>query len=463
MMYAILDIETTGGKYNEEGITEIAIYKFDGHKVVDQFISLINPERPIQPFVVNLTGINNKMLRNAPKFYEVAKRIVEITTDCIIVAHNASFDYRILKTEFNRLGFDFERQSLCTVELSQKLIPDQKSYSLGKLVRSLGIAISDRHRATGDAQATVKLFKLLLSKDLEKNILKETVKLETKRKVDDKLLKLIENVPAVTGVYYMHREDGTIIYIGKSKNIKKRVTQHFTNDNRKSKNIQDEVSNVTYEITGSELLALLKENEEIKLNRPKYNRALKRNKFDQGLYQFTDKKGYRNLIVKKVDQNKKSITTFTNRQQAKSFMHRWTEEFKLCLKLMDLDSSKGNCFNYSIEKCDGACLLEESAEDYNIRVQELITVNSFEDKSMMIIDRGREIDEQSVILVEEGKFIGIGYFNLNHQINNIDILRSIITPMNHNRDAQHIIQSYVRQHKRLKVVLLDKNKINSEE
>ena len=104
-MYAILDIETTGGKYNEEGITEIAIYKFDGNEVVDQFISLINPERDIQPFVVKLTGINNKMLRNAPKFYEVAKRIIEITEDCILVAHNAEFDYRILSLEFERLGF----------------------------------------------------------------------------------------------------------------------------------------------------------------------------------------------------------------------------------------------------------------------------------------------------------------------------------------------------------------------
>ena len=172
-MYAILDIETTGGKYNEEGITEIAIYKFDGHKVVDQFISLINPEIPIQPFVVGLTGINNEMLRNAPKFYEVAKRIVDITADCIVVAHNAQFDHRILRTEFRRLGFDFERKTLCTVELAKKLIPGQQSYSLGKLVRALGIPLSDRHRANGDAQATVKLFKMLLMKDIEKNILKE--------------------------------------------------------------------------------------------------------------------------------------------------------------------------------------------------------------------------------------------------------------------------------------------------
>ncbi|HIC32661.1 MAG TPA: 3'-5' exonuclease, partial [Flavobacteriaceae bacterium] len=148
-MYSIVDIETTGGKYNEEGITEIAIYKFDGHKVVDQFISLVNPERDIQPFVVNLTGINSNMLKNAPKFYEVAKRIVEITEDTILVAHNAKFDYRILRTEFKRLGFDFERETLCTVELSKTLIPDQKSYSLGKLVRALGIPVSDRHRAAG--------------------------------------------------------------------------------------------------------------------------------------------------------------------------------------------------------------------------------------------------------------------------------------------------------------------------
>ena len=179
-MYAIVDIETTGGKYNEEGITEIAIYKYDGHQIVDQFISLVNPERDIQPFVVNLTGINNNMLRNAPKFYEVAKRIVEITEDCILVAHNAQFDYRILVTEFKRLGFEFLRQTLCTVELSKSLIPNQPSYSLGKLVRSLGIPVTDRHRASGDAIATVKLFKMLIDKDSDKKIIQESIRMSPK-------------------------------------------------------------------------------------------------------------------------------------------------------------------------------------------------------------------------------------------------------------------------------------------
>ena len=129
-MYSVLDIETTGGKYDEEGITEIAIYRFDGDNIVDQFSSLINPDIEIQPFVVKLTGINKKMLRKAPKFFEVAKRIVEITDNSILVAHNAEFDYRILQTEFRRLSFSFERKTLCTVNLSRILIPEQPSFSL---------------------------------------------------------------------------------------------------------------------------------------------------------------------------------------------------------------------------------------------------------------------------------------------------------------------------------------------
>lgn len=200
-MYAILDIETTGGKYDEEGITEIAIYKYDGKKVVDQFISLVNPEKEIQPFVVNLTGINNAMLRTAPKFYEVAKRIVEITEDCTIVAHNAQFDYRILSTEYRRLGFQFQRKTLCTVELSQKLLPGKESYSLGKLVRSLGIPVSDRHRANGDAQATLRLFKLLIDKDTSKTIIREAVKTDLQQQMAPKLLDIVHQLPTLSLIH----------------------------------------------------------------------------------------------------------------------------------------------------------------------------------------------------------------------------------------------------------------------
>ena len=270
-MYAILDIETTGGKFNEEGITEIAIYKYDGHQIVDQFISLVNPEREIQPFVVKLTGISNSMLKNAPKFYEVAKRIVEITKDCVLVAHNASFDGRILATEFRRLGFDYSRKTLCTVELSQELIPEQDSYKLGKLCRSLGIPMSSRHRAEGDALATVQLFKLLLNKDVHKDIIKKAIKTENTRKIAPKLLSILDELPTCTGLFYVHNCTSNILFIGKGKNIRKAVNQLFLRTSKKAKLIQNKVVSVSYEETGNELIANLKYIEEVRINKPAYN------------------------------------------------------------------------------------------------------------------------------------------------------------------------------------------------
>lgn len=271
LVYAILDIETTGGKFNQEGITEIAIYKFDGQNIVDQFISLVNPEKPIQDFVVKLTGINNKMLRNAPKFYEVAKRVVEITKDCIIVAHNAQFDSRILKTEFDRLGFTFERDSLCTVELSRKLIPDQPSYSLGKLCRSLAIPMSERHRAAGDAKATVQLFKLLLEKDTEKTIIKQSVNYFDNRQVRDKLNKLIEKAPTSEGLFYVHNTEGDIIYLGRGRNMKSELTKLFLKESKRAKKIQERGFEITFEETGNELFTRLKYKLELEKLNPKYN------------------------------------------------------------------------------------------------------------------------------------------------------------------------------------------------
>jgi len=458
-LYAILDIETTGGKYNEEGITEIAIYKFDGHQIVDQFFSLVNPEKNIQPFVINLTGINNQMLRNAPKFHEVAKRIIEITDDCTIVAHNAQFDNRILSTEFDRLGYSFEKNMLCTVELSKKLIPDLPSYSLGKLVRSLGIPITDRHRAQGDAKATVELFKLLLEKDIEKVIITDTIKKDPKKQLEPKLLDIIESAPTNTGVYYMHRKNGKIIYVGKSKNIKKRLIQHFTNDNKKSKKIQLEVVSVSYEETGNDLIAQLKESQEIKQLKPIFNHALKNNIFQSQLYSYIDKSGYINLKIEKVpiekEEEKNIITTFTNYQQGRSFLYKITDEFHLCQKLNHLEKTEGSCFNHDLKMCNGACIQSETFVNYNLRVQKFIDKSSYEFDDMLLIDKGRSIEEHSVILIENGTYRGYGFFNLNFQINNPEVLKSIINVMENNRDTQHIIQSYLRKNKVQKILKLE--------
>lgn len=361
-MYAILDIETTGGQFNQEGITEIAIYKFDGHKVVDQFISLVNPERPIQPFVIKLTGINNAMLRSAPKFYEVAKRIIEITDGCILVAHNTSFDYRILRTEFNRLGYDFVRETLCTVELSKKLLPEQKSHSLGKLVRSLGIPVSDRHRASGDAQATVKLFKLLLSKDIDKQILKSLIKSEIKTGLSPKLLDIVESVPNVTGVYYVHNEKGELIYLGKSQNIKKKVNSLFIGTTKTAKKIQAEVYTVTYEETGSVLIAALKEYDELKHNKPILNRMPSKIRFSKKFF-------------------------------------------------------------------------EENKEE-----------------KLLIIDKGRNIEERAVVLIENGIYKGYAFFDLNYQITNLEVLKNILIPVKDDKQNLFIIESFMQRKNKFKII-----------
>jgi len=420
---------------------------------VDKFISLVNPERDIQPFVVNLTGINNKMLRNAPKFYEVAKRIVEITEDCILVAHNADFDYRILKTEFQRLGFIFERKTLCTVELSQELIPNQDSYSLGKLTRSLGIPVSERHRANGDAMATVKLFKLLLAKDTGKKIIQDSVKEHVAKKLNKNHIEIVESLPAATGVYYMHDQNGKIFFIGKSKNIKHRVNQHLTNTNKKSKKIQLLLKSVSHETTGSELIALLKENEEIRRTHPKLNRRLKHKKFTHGIYDFVDDDGYINLKIMNISKSEDlPITTFANLHSAKSYMTKMAVKYNLCVKLIGL--AKKNCEpeDKSTFNCAGACSKTEHFETYNKRVSEFIYENSYSNKNLAIVDKGRRIDERSVIYIKDGHFQGLGFTDLNYQINNKAILESIITPMENNQDTEHIIHSYLRKSTRVKLI-----------
>lgn len=350
-LYAILDIETTGGKFNEEGITEIAIYKFDGIQIVDQFISLVNPEKEIQPFVVNLTGINSGMLKNAPKFFEVAKRIVEITRDCILVAHNANFDNRILTTEFRRLGFEFERNTLCTVELSQKLMPEQPSYKLGRLCKSLGIPMSSRHRADGDAIATVQLFKLLLNKDLTKEIVKNAIKLENPKKIAPKLLSILDELPSKAGLFYVYNSKNTIIYIGKGRNIKKAVNQLFLRTSKKSQLIQNSVVSISFEETGNELIADLKHLDEIKINKPKHN--------------FTAK-------------NKISKIEFSN-------------------------------------------------------------------DNLLVIDKGRAIGEKSVLLIENDKLIGFCYTELSYQINNLNVLKNLISPIENSLVNREVVKKYLQK------------------
>ncbi|MBM3437340.1 MAG: hypothetical protein FJY07_14135, partial [Bacteroidetes bacterium] len=265
-MYSIIDIETTGLSPNYGKITEIAIYIHDGEKVVDEFTTLLNPEIDIPYRITQLTGINNKMVRDCPKFYEVAKRIVEMTQDTVFVAHNVNFDYNFIRKEFRELGYDYQRKKLCTSRLSRKLLPGRRSYSLGKLCQELGIENPHRHRAFGDAAAALKLFEILLT--VEKNV--EELSLHGLNSSLDR--KLIARLPQEPGVYYFYNDSGHIIYIGKSINIRERVMSHITNNtSKRAIEMRNEIADIGFELTGNELIALLLESNEIKKHTPRYN------------------------------------------------------------------------------------------------------------------------------------------------------------------------------------------------
>lgn len=449
-MYAILDIETTGGQYNEEGITEIAIYRFDGHDITDQFISLVNPEIPIQPYVVKLTGINNQMLHTAPKFFEIAKRIIEITSDCIIVAHNALFDYRILRTEFRRLGFDYRAQTLCTVELAQRLIPGQPAYSLGKLVRGLGIPVADRHRATGDAMATLKLFKLLLSKDVEKNIVREFIKTEVEKGIEPKLRDIVEGLPSSTGLYYVYREDGTLLHIGKSRNIRKSINQHFVASHPISKKITAEVFNVTFEETGSELVAALKERDEIQANKPKYNRIPKRRKPLPFGYSFsTNDSGYVSFSIERHD-IADSGRMFSSFQEARNTLVRLVADYNLCPSLNGLIAEETRCPDPA--KCGEGCSGRVSTDEYNAKANKIIERMQLENRNLAVLDRGRRVSERSAILVQHGNIAGYAFVDLNYQVNNPRVFANILVPLTQSSGSLGHLKAYLLKNKRVKVV-----------
>ena len=422
----------------EEAITEIAIYRFDGREVTDRFISLINPERKIDDFVVRLTGISNKMVRQAPKFYEVAKRIVEITEGCILVAHNASFDYRILCLEFRRLGFEYQRNTICTVEMSQRLLPDEPSYSLGKLSRSLGIPLSDRHRANGDAMGTVHLFKLLLEKDTQKIALSEFVK-QNLSTLPIHLLSLLDGLPNQLGIYYLYDKSGKLLFLSKSKNIYKRVNEHFTSEGKRDLFLQKQVGKVMYELTGTLLIATLKETEELQVQSSLRKYRKKKKTYPFALVCHKNKKGYLCLSVVLRAGAKEPLAIFESKEEGLNLLFEMTERYGLCTKLNGFSQARTYCYNHSIGKCAGACMGDEEVESYNQRVQEALAHYTLTGRTFVIMDKGRTVHEKSVILIEDGRLKGYAFVALNYQLSK-PILEKHLTPMTHNSEMAHLIE-----------------------
>jgi DNA polymerase-3 subunit epsilon len=446
-MYAIVDIETTGGHASANGITEIAICIHDGKKVVKRFETLVNPYKEIPIYISALTGITNEMVQSAPPFEDVAADVYHLIHGKIFVAHNVNFDYSFVRYHLAAAGYDLQCNKLCTVRLGRKILPGLPSYSLGRLCRHLGIDNESRHRAAGDAEATAELFTLLLNSDSNGHI-KSALKQNSKEQLlPPNLPKTdIDQLPYGPGVYYFHDQKGKVIYVGKAKNIKKRVSSHFTGNNPglQRQEFLRNICQVTHQVCGTELIAFVLEAIEIKRLWPKYNRSLKRFENAYCLYAFEDQRGYLRLAVDKRRKYSDPIYTCNSLLEGYNLLNKLIEAFSLCPKLCFIQKNNDPCLGANGSSC--ACEGVEPVDDYNKKVNTAIDELKQALPTYAIRDEGRTGDEHSCILVEKGQFYGMGYISHYFDADNIQQLKNYLTPYPGNDYIKNIVSSYAMRY-----------------
>ena len=454
-MFAIIDIETCGGKYEYRRgrITEICIAIHDGLRVVEKYTTLINPECYISPYFISLSGITNEMVAKAPKFHEIAKTIIDMTEGKIFVAHNVAFDYGFIKDEFAGLGYKYKRETLCTVRLSRKLMPGKLSYSLGKLCESIGIDVQNRHRAEGDVDATVQLFDRLLElKSMHPQYKNQGVEDLMTRRIDKIKHYILDKLPEACGVYYFLNKEQQIIYIGKSVNMYNRAMSHFNSKESKGKKMLNDLYNVDFVKTGSELVALLHEAQEIKSHKPHYNRMRKADVFTHSIDWFNDDNGIINFKIVEYENTVNTLVSFANYATARQRIEDWINEYALCLRYCHLTSDDAICFNHQIKKCNGICAGEEEITIYNKRAKEIMDSIIFKNEHFALIDHGKTPEERSIILVENGHYVGYGYIDRADTFSSLEECRALVNKATFYPDADDLIRGFLKTN-RLKTIV----------
>jgi len=456
--FAIVDIETTGTIHDGK-ITEIAVIIHDGTKELERFTTLLNPQRKIDFYVVKLTGITDRMVADAPLFAEHAERIFEMTKDRVFVAHNVSFDYGFLKKEFANLKMEFKRETLDTIDICRRIIPDLPSHSLGKLCATLGIEMDSHHRALDDTAATATLFQRLFQKD------PTTVFSRIKPDMPDVRIppnlppSELEKLPTGAGIYYFYDGDEQILYVGKSINIKKRVLSHFhPKEKKKWAELWRAVHSISFEETGSELVALLLESHEIKKLQPPINHSQKQPNFSYGIYENVDEQGYINLAIKqKRNLEGEPLVEIRSYFEGKRLLLKQAQKHELCQCLLGLQSPKGNCFQYQIKQCRGTKMGLETAEEYNKRIDAAKTSLGMTMNNTLVIGSGRTNEEYSLVQIEDGKYVGYGFIEKEEANQPLEHILEFIRRQNDNPDTRKIILNYLSKNKKDKVIVYKKS------
>lgn len=454
-MYAIVDIETTGGYAANNDITELAIVLHDGQKVTDRFESLVRPMREIPRYIQVLTGITPEMVRHAPLFEELAPKIGELLKGRVFVAHNVNFDYSFLKHHLSQAGVDLVSPKLCTVRLSKKVFPGLVSYSLGNLCRQLDIAIEQRHRAGGDADATVRLLELLLQNNAQPHIDSFIKRAAKEQSLPPNLPKEdVESLPYSPGVYYFHDQKGKVVYVGKAKNLKYRVRSHFSHNGsgRQRQDFLRTIYKVTYQTCSTELMAFIFENIEIRRLWPAYNYSQKSFNAVYGIYLFTDQAGYLRLAIDKKRKNLQPVYTFSLLQEGRRIIQTVIKEYDLCPKLCFIQTNDDPCTGMEEGTCKGACERQESKTKYNNRVKKAIEYLNQNLPTFAVLDDGQHEQEQSCILIEKGRFYGMGYVPVGTAVQNIEQLKEKLVQYPENDYIRGLIYSYLEKKPEKKLV-----------
>jgi DNA polymerase-3 subunit epsilon len=442
--YAIVDIETTGGYAAANGIIEIAIKVFDGENIIEEFETLVNPNQAIPRYIQAFTGINNEMVQDAPAFEEIAEKVYTCLQGNVFVAHNVNFDYSFIKSHLEFYGYSFNAKKLCTVRLSRTIFPGFPSYSLGNLCNSLEIDLTNRHRAGGDAAATIVLFKKLLDNDVN-GVIEKSLNRNSKEAV------LPPNVPKAhfdalpknPGVYYFHDQKGKIVYVGKAKNIRSRVNSHFSNnsDSRQKQNFVRNVYGISFQSTATELMAAILESTEIKRLWPIFNTSQKRQEELFGIFVYEDQNGYMRLAIEKKRKYSNPVYTFHYKVDGYGVLKKLMKEFSLCPKLCFIQTDNEKCIGIIEEHCHGACEKNEAAKHYNERVLQAIA-SLTKRPSYLVIDKGLSENEISCIMVDQGSFFGMGYLPKNLENISRQTIQEYIKPYKENSYIRTLLLSH---------------------
>jgi DNA polymerase-3 subunit epsilon len=391
---ACVDLETTGGHPLLHRIIEVGIVTMRGGEVVEEWSSLVNPAARIPGNIAAFTGITDEMVADAPPFADLRDEVLARLEGRLFVAHNARFDYGFLRNEFRRLGVRFRAPVLCTVKLSRRMDAGERGHGLDAVMARHGIECSARHRALGDAQVLARFLPILRRRHCAAELDRVVEELVRESPLPPQLdPDLLEDLPEGPGVYRFWGENDTLLYVGKSVNLRTRVLSHFAADHRDSKELKlsRQVRRVDWQETAGEFGALLLESRWIKELEPLHNRRLRAARECWTVVLAPEGDGLRASVAEMGTfpvsaeghgcggaragngECPRFHGIFRSKRDATKALDEIVRAHQLCRKALGLEAGEGSCFGFQVGRCRGPCAGKEPGALHAARAQMAFT------------------------------------------------------------------------------------------